>query len=457
MSDNDRTLNQPAESAETPANSAAPQWSAHALRRLSRARLVGLLMVLSGAALFVVGSTVHNVFTSFLANGGLTLLLTGLVMIAAAMRTHGLSPAQPFGPAAVTNPRMWFVLLWGAGIGLTAILNFIDPTATTEQILMLIIATPLMVVGGLWILRWISGNLARQWPANFSALTVSWVPAWTVIWAGVWGLISTIAAFIIEAAPVLVLALLAGTSFTEVSRTPINQYETLMRMLHNPLLLLITFLGAVVAAPLIEEGVKALGLRWLRPWITHPSSGWLLGLCAGLGFGMLEGAFNLDTTTNWLTGSWVRLAALLLHGLTTSLTGLGYARYVQSQRRGELWRGYTRAVMMHGLWNASAIGLAAIGGFAFLSQNLLLACGGALFFVFVIVFMILLITRVSKAGVQTSIQEDFRQAGVSLPISWRPMKFNLGWRLVGNRPAYAAVEVPVANEAGPTAPEDFSV
>ena len=278
------------------------------------------------------------------------------------------------------------------------------------------------------------------------------------MWAGVWGLISTIIAFVVEAAPVLLVALLAGVSFTDVSRAPLSPYESLTRVLDNPVLLVVIFLGAVVAAPIIEEAVKALGLRWLRPWIKHPSSGWLLGLAAGLGFGVLEGAFNLDTTDNWLMGSWVRLAALILHGLTTSLTGLGYARYLQSNRRSDLWRGYGRAVIMHGAWNAGAIGLGAIAAAAALSGNLLFGCGGALAIVGLIVFMILLIRRVSKAGVQTSIQEDFQQANAPLPPGWRPMRFNFGWRLVGNRPAYAAIEVYSAPDSGVSQPpDDFSV
>ena len=443
------------ESVEPVATAAEPQWPDRAHHRLHQVRLIGLAMILIGAIMFVIGSSLAGVISNFTANGGLTLLVTGMVIIAAAMRTHNMSPAQSFLPASVVNPRMWFVLLWGAGILLAILVNAIDPSPTTEQILMLIVATPLMVVGGLWILRWIGGQLLRQWPSN--AATLHWVPNWTVIWAGVWGLISTIAAFVIEAAPVLLLSVLSGAAFTEVARTPLSEYESLIRMLHNPVLLAIIFLGAVVAAPIIEEAVKALGLRWLRPWINHPSSGWLLGLSAGLGFGMLEGAFNLDSTNNWLVGSWVRLAALLLHGLATSLTGLGYARYLQTKRRSDLWRGYMRAVIMHGAWNASAIGLGVIAGATFLSMNVLLVCGGAAAIVGIIVFMILLIRRVSRAGVQTSIQEDFQQAGVPLPVSWRPMNFNFGWRFVGNRPIYAATAVAPSVSTAPQPPDDFSV
>jgi hypothetical protein len=433
-------------------------WSDQAQQRLMRIRVIGLLMVFGGAVTFAIGNMLPGALSSFVANSGLTVLITGLIVFAATVRTHGLSPTQTFAPAGVVTPRMWFVLLWGAGIGVVVFLNIINPSEAAEQILMLLVATPLMVSGGLWILRWLSGQLARQWPQNAAQLTMPWVPAWTVMWAGVWGLISTIIAFVVEAAPVLLVALLAGVSFTDVSRTPLSPYESLTRVLDNPVLLVVIFLGAVVAAPIIEEAVKALGLRWLRPWIKHSSSGWLLGLAAGLGFGVLEGAFNLDTTDNWLMGSWVRLAALILHGLTTSLTGLGYARYLQSNRRSDLWRGYGRAVIMHGAWNAGAIGLGAIAAAAALSGNLLFGCGGALAVVGLIVFMILLIRRVSKAGVQASIQEDFQQADVPLPPGWRPMRFNLGWRLVGNRPAYAAIEVSSAPASGVSQPpDDFSV
>jgi RsiW-degrading membrane proteinase PrsW (M82 family) len=442
------------ETPEAQPHGEAPHWSDRAQQRLLQARVIGLLMVLSGAVAFVIGSTLSGVLTSFLANGGLTLLVTGLVVITAAMRTHGISPDQSFAPASIVNPRMWFVLLWGAGIALVVMLNAVEPGATTEQILMLIVSTPLMVVGGLWILRWLSGQVARQWPLDMAQLALQWVPTWTVIWAGVWGLISTVAAFVIEASPVLLLALLSGAAFTDVSRTPLSPYESFIRVLHNPVLLVLTFLGAVIAAPLIEEGAKALGLRWLRPWIKHPSSGWLLGLAAGLGFGMLEGAFNLDSTDNWLMGGWVRLAALLLHGLATSLTGLGYARYLQSNRRSDLWRGYRRAVVMHGAWNASAIGLGAIAATAALSGSPLLGCGGALAVVGLIVFMVLLIRRVSTAGVQTSVQEDFQQANVPLPVDWKPMKFNFGWRLVGRRPIFVAAMATAQPEVPSPQPSD---
>jgi RsiW-degrading membrane proteinase PrsW (M82 family) len=265
------------------------------------------------------------------------------------------------------------------------------------------------------------------------------MPSWTVLWATVWGAISTLLAILIEAAPLLLAALLSGTAFDEVPQTRLTSFEGLERAVRNPVLLLVIFAGAVIGAPLVEEALKAAGLRGLRRWILRPADGWLLGFAAGLGFGLLEGAFNLDTTENWFLGGWMRLAALLLHGLATGLTGLGYARYLQTQQRGELWRGYWRAVMMHGLWNASALGIALLGvalGLSAFTLNVFLICFAGVLIIAAVGLMILLLRRVATASVQSSIQEDHQQAQAPLPGGWSPMPFNLGWRLVGRQPIF---------------------
>ena len=282
-----------------------------------------------------------------MSSGGLTLLVTGLIVIVSAARTRGIAPDRPFVPHPITNPRMWFVLTWGVGIAVAVSLSFLQLPEVVEQLIMLVFSLSLMVAGSVWALRWLSGQRVKFWPAN-SELLLRWVPSWTVLWAGVWGAVSTCLAIVIEAAPILVLAVLSGTAFDEVPQLRLSSFEGITRAIHNPALLAAIFAGAVIGAPLVEEAVKAAGLRGLRRWIQRPADGWLLGFTMGLGFGLLEGAFNLDTTQNWFLGGWVRLAALLLHGLATSLTGFGYARYLQTQQRGELWRGYRGAVIMHG-------------------------------------------------------------------------------------------------------------
>jgi len=416
-------------------------WSDRAAQRLAQARVIGVLGVVIGAVLFAVGKAHSSLVSGLLSSSGLTLLTVGVVVLVAASLTRHSAPDRSFTPQPITTPRMWFVLLWGAGIAVSVILSLLDVAEVISQLIMLALSLGLMTAGSVWVVRWLSGRRAKLWPAR-SALLLKWVPSWTLLWATVWGAFSTFLAILIEAAPLLVLALLAGTAFKEVPQTRLNSVEGLERAIHNPVLLALIFAGAVIGAPLVEEAVKAVGLRGLRRWMQRPADGWLLGFAAGLGFGLLESAFNLDTTENWFLGGWMRLAALLLHGLATSLTGLGYARYLQTQQRGELWRGYLRAATMHGLWNASALTIAFLGVAVSLSEfalNTFLICFAGVLIMGAVVLMVLLLRRVSTASVQSSIQEDHQLANVPLPGGWQPMPFNLGWRLVGRRPIFVPV------------------
>jgi RsiW-degrading membrane proteinase PrsW (M82 family) len=400
-----------------------------------------VLAVAIGAVLFVVGEARSSLVSGLLSSGGLTLLTVGVIVFLAASRTRRIAPDRSFAPRPITNPRMWFVLLWGSGIAASVILSALGTAEMVNQLIMLALALLAMTAGSVWAVRWISGQRAKFWPAR-SELQLKWVPSWTVLWATVWGAVSTLLAIAIEAAPVLALALLSGTAFEEVPQTRLTSLEGLERVIRDPVLLALFFAGAVIGAPLVEEALKAVGLRGLRRWIQRPADGWLLGFAAGLGFGLLEGAFNLDSTENWFMGGWLRLAALLLHGLATSLTGLGYARYLQTQRRGELWRGYGHAVILHGLWNASALTIAFLGvalGLSAFTLNVILICFAGVLIIGAITLMVLMLRRVATASVQTGIQEDHQQANVPLPGGWSPMPFNIGWRLVGRRPIFVPV------------------
>lgn len=102
---------------------------------------------------------------------------------------------------------------------------------------------------------------------------------------------------------------------------------------------------------------------------------------------------------------------------------------VFAARRRDLLAGYGRAVLLHGTWNAVAIGISF--GFS-LSACLGIAC--------VIVLLLLIgvvIPRTVLAGVQTIVQEGYGQVNESLPPEWSPADYGLGWRLMGSRPILA--------------------
>jgi hypothetical protein len=97
------------------------------------------------------------------------------------------------------------------------------------------------------------------------------------------------------------------------------------------------FIGACVGAPLVEEAAKALGLRGLRRWILSPADGWLLGFASGIG---QNAGRRILIRASLVYGRLDAAGALLLQS-ATSLTGLGYARYLhraagQNSRRGYL-------------------------------------------------------------------------------------------------------------------------
>jgi hypothetical protein len=129
---------------------------------------------------------------------------------------------------------------------------------------------------------------------------------------------------------------------------------------------------------------------------------------------------------------------LILHGIATSLVGVAYARSLMSGQRRAVAAGYGRAVLLHGLWNASAIGIGV--GFGSLTLWWLgFICLGSL-----IILIVRMIPRTVLAGVHTVVQVGYQQAAVNLPPEWSPSDYGIGWRLMGSRPRQGVRLVPEA-------------
>lgn len=139
-----------------------------------------------------------------------------------------------------------------------------------------------------------------------------------------------------------------------------------------------------------------------------------------------------------MIGGWLRLSTLILHGIATSIVGVAYARSLISGKRGNVLAGYGRAVLLHGVWNASAIGIAV----GFSSPALLWL--GLICLIVLISLIARMIPRAVLAGVQTVIQEGYQQAGANLPSEWSPADYGIGWRLMGCRPRRGVRVVPEA-------------
>ncbi|HVL49409.1 MAG TPA: PrsW family glutamic-type intramembrane protease [Candidatus Thermoplasmatota archaeon] len=119
----------------------------------------------------------------------------------------------------------------------------------------------------------------------------------------------------------------------------------------------------VVAAPLVEEATKPLGLLLFRDADPEPENGYIYGAAAGLGFSAVENVLveGAVLATGSL-GAFVATVALrsvataLLHASATSLVGRAIWAWRYEKAPAILivpW--YAAAVLAHGVFNALAV------------------------------------------------------------------------------------------------------
>ncbi len=136
------------------------------------------------------------------------------------------------------------------------------------------------------------------------------------------------------------------------------------------------FLLVAVAAPILEELAKPIGLIFLSKWIRTPLQGLVYGVTCGMGFAMVENllyeSFFLYTDLTeggvpilWGAGSLARgLLSTLGHAVGTGVVGYSYGVYRREKLSGELMESIGPiplmigsmglAIGLHSAWNASA-------------------------------------------------------------------------------------------------------
>jgi RsiW-degrading membrane proteinase PrsW (M82 family) len=138
--------------------------------------------------------------------------------------------------------------------------------------------------------------------------------------------------------------------------------DTLRNVFGNPLVVGGLILAVGVFVPLIEEPAKSLGVLWLRGRLSMPRDALLYGAVAGVGFGMIESAvYNVGNLDTWWGTATLRLGTTFVHALATGLFGVAWYYRLQRRDRGRFWRYALASIGVHGLWNASTVGIIAVG------------------------------------------------------------------------------------------------
>lgn len=113
-----------------------------------------------------------------------------------------------------------------------------------------------------------------------------------------------------------------------------------------------------VVAPLVEEGLKPLGVVIIVRRLRSPAEAFLLGLAAGVGFDMVEtiGYIGMGQA-DWVSIAIQRIGAGLLHGVGAAMAALGWYYLINGKGVPRRWLkgfgGLAYAVLQHGIFNGS--------------------------------------------------------------------------------------------------------
>jgi RsiW-degrading membrane proteinase PrsW (M82 family) len=132
--------------------------------------------------------------------------------------------------------------------------------------------------------------------------------------------------------------------------------NNLARLVLSPVTVAGIVLVFVIAAPLIEEFVKGLGVLLLGFRLTGRAEALLWGVACGAGFALGESLFNGSVVLEgWAIVMLVRWGASLMHCVASGLMGIGWYEALALKRPARLLAAYAGSAGIHALWNALAV------------------------------------------------------------------------------------------------------
>jgi RsiW-degrading membrane proteinase PrsW (M82 family) len=138
--------------------------------------------------------------------------------------------------------------------------------------------------------------------------------------------------------------------------------NVLIPWLTHPGVVALIVLAVAGGVPVLEEALKALGVALTVQRGLTPAMGFYGGVLSGLGFAAVESLLNLGTPQeSWAMLILARSGTMVVHAFCSGLVGWGWGQLAHTRRPWKLLLGYSGAVVVHSLWNASAIGVSLAG------------------------------------------------------------------------------------------------
>ncbi|OIR16601.1 MAG: hypothetical protein BEU04_01285 [Marine Group III euryarchaeote CG-Bathy1] len=171
-------------------------------------------------------------------------------------------------------------------------------------------------------------------------------PERMILVALTWGMISTLPASIMNE----LVAMQIGAD--------------MMKLFEEEVIGMAEIIVITIAAPIMEEILKPLGLILIIKRIKTPYEGILYGVTCGLGFAMIENLLyeiwvvTVFGANEWTVTAFARgMGSTVLHTVGPAIVGFFYAKYHLSNLSGmaKLTLGFLCAFVVHGLWNLVGI------------------------------------------------------------------------------------------------------
>jgi RsiW-degrading membrane proteinase PrsW (M82 family) len=134
--------------------------------------------------------------------------------------------------------------------------------------------------------------------------------------------------------------------------------DDLLPIVQNPWVITLALGFIIILVPLLEEGIKSLAIWPLLRRKLTPLESFVSGVLAGLGFAFVEALLLTQPGAYWVETMFARGGATMMHAFTAGLTCWGIGQVTSERQWKRAVGAYLLAVIMHGVWNAAAIGMA---------------------------------------------------------------------------------------------------